>query len=50
MWLWPIPAEGPLTFAFRWPAQGVEETTVAVDTAPLREASARAAAWWPEAP
>lgn len=48
MWLWPIPPEGPLTFAFRWPAQGIEETTIAVETAPLREASARAVAWWPD--
>lgn len=49
MWLWPIPPEGPLTFTFRWAAQGVEETTVTVDTALLRDASARAAAWWPAA-
>jgi hypothetical protein len=48
MWLWPIPPEGPLTFAFRWLAEGIEETTVAIDAAPLREASARTAVWWPE--
>ncbi|WP_027005824.1 hypothetical protein [Conexibacter woesei] len=47
MWLWPIPPEGPLTFTFRWLAEGIEETTVAVDTAPLRDASARTAVWWP---
>ena len=47
MWLWPIPPEGPLTFTFRWLAEGVEETTATIDTAPLRDASARTAVWWP---
>jgi hypothetical protein len=48
MWLWPIPPEGPLTFTFRWLAQGIEETAVAIDAAPLRAAAERARPWWPE--
>jgi hypothetical protein len=47
-WLWPLPPEGPLTFAFAWPAEGVAEVTVQVDSAPLREAAARAAELWPD--
>jgi hypothetical protein len=48
VWLWPIPPEGPVTFVFRWLAAGIEETRVAVDAAPLREAAARAEALWPD--
>lgn len=48
LWLWPIPPEGPLTFAFRWLAEGIEETLVEVDSGPLREASARAEVLWPD--
>jgi hypothetical protein len=48
MWLWPLPPEGPLTFAFAWPEEGVEEVTVDVDSAPIRAAAARAVELWPE--
>ena len=47
-WLWPLPPEGPLTFGFAWPAEGIDETTVGVDSEPLREASARAVTLWPD--
>jgi hypothetical protein len=48
MWLWPLPPEGPLTFALTWPDQGIGETTVEVDSAPLRQAAARAVELWPD--
>lgn len=46
MWLWPLPPPGPLTFAFAWPEQGIDETTVDIDAAPLRAAAARARELW----
>jgi hypothetical protein len=45
-WLWPLPPEGPLTLAVEWPSQGVDLTTAEVDTAPIREASARSEKLW----
>lgn len=48
MWLWPVPPLGPLTFAFAWAEQGVQEKTADVDAAPLVEAAARARALWPD--
>jgi hypothetical protein len=48
VWLWPIPPEGPVTFVFRWLREGVEETRVEIDAAPLRAAAARAEALWPD--
>jgi hypothetical protein len=47
-WLWPLPPDGPLTFAFAWPDEGVAEATVLVDSAPIREAAARAVELWPD--
>jgi hypothetical protein len=47
-WLWPLPPPGPLTFALSWPAEGIEETTVEVDSGPIREAAARAVELWPD--
>jgi hypothetical protein len=48
MWLWPLPPPGRLTFAFAWAEQGVQETTVDVDAAPLAEAAARTRTLWPD--
>jgi hypothetical protein len=48
MWLWPVPPPGPLTFAFAWAEQGVQETTVEVDAATLAEAAGRARELWPD--
>ena len=47
-WLWPLPPEGPLTFACAWTDEGVEETSVVVDAAPIRAAAARAIELWPD--
>jgi hypothetical protein len=47
-WLWPLPPEGPLTFAFVWPAEGIDEVLVEVDSAPIREAAGRAVELWPD--
>jgi hypothetical protein len=46
MWLWPLPPPGRMTFAFAWAEQGVRETTVDVDAAPLAEAAARTRTLW----
>jgi hypothetical protein len=45
-WLWPLPPAGPVTFALSWTDEGIAETLVAIDGAPLREAAARAVALW----
>jgi hypothetical protein len=48
MWLWPLPPDGALTFAFAWPEEGVEETTVEVDAGPILSAAAAAVELWPD--
>jgi hypothetical protein len=48
MWLWPLPPEGPVTLALSWPAAGMPETTVEVDSAPIRAAAQRATELWPD--
>jgi hypothetical protein len=48
VWLWPIPPQGPLTFAFVWPRAGVDETLVEVDSAPIRDSAPRAVELWPD--
>jgi hypothetical protein len=45
-WIWPLPPEGPLTFAVEWPAESVDLTTSQLDTAPLRAAAAGSEALW----
>jgi hypothetical protein len=47
-WLWPLPGEGTLRFACEWPDQGLAETVHDLDTAPIREAAARAVELWPD--
>jgi len=47
-WLWPLPPPGPLTLAFAWPDEGVDEATVEIDAAPLVAAGARARELWPD--
>ena len=47
-WLWPLPPEGPLTFAFEWTARAIAETTVTLDAAPLRAAAAGVVELWPD--
>jgi hypothetical protein len=46
MWLWPLPPPGPVTFAFAWPDQGIEETTVDVDGQVFRDAATEAEQLW----
>jgi hypothetical protein len=47
-WLWPLPPEGMLRIACAWPDEGVEETVVEIDAAPIREAAGRAVELWPD--
>ena len=47
-WVWPLPPPGPLTFACEWPAFGIEERTVELDSALVRDAAERAHTVWPE--
>jgi hypothetical protein len=47
-WLWPLPPPGPLTLALTWPAEGIDERLVELDSAPLRAAAARAVELWPD--
>lgn len=49
-WCWALPPEGPLTFACRWEEMGIAESTVEVDSAPLRAAAARAVVLWDAEP
>lgn len=46
-WVWPLPPEGPLAFVSEWPSEGVELTRREIDTAPIRDAAARAETLWP---
>ncbi|WP_043496986.1 hypothetical protein [Georgenia sp. SUBG003] len=47
-WLWPLPAEGPLTVECAWPDRDLSMVTTTVDVGPLREAASRAVAAWRE--
>jgi hypothetical protein len=46
MWLWPLPPEGPLEVVAQWPAFGVPESHVVLDSAPLRGLASRARKVW----
>jgi hypothetical protein len=46
-WVWPLPPEGPVTFACEWPAAGIPLTLLEIDSAPIREAAGRAIELWP---
>jgi hypothetical protein len=45
-WLWPLPPEGPLEFVCEWPSQGVAESRVSADAAPIRAAAQEAVILW----
>lgn len=47
VWLWPLPPEGPLSFAAAWPALGLEETVTTVDATELVAAAGTAERLWP---
>jgi hypothetical protein len=42
----PLPPEGPLMFVVRWLDRGIEETTLQVESGPLRSAAERARQIW----
>lgn len=46
MWLWPLPPEGPIEIVAQWPALGIPESHVVLDSAPLRELASRARPVW----
>lgn len=46
MWLWPLPPEGPLEVVAQWPAFGVPESHVVLDSAPLLELASQARTVW----
>ena len=48
LWLWPLPPPGTIELVCEWPSEQIAETRVAVETAPLLEAAARAETLWPE--
>ena len=48
LWLWPLPPPGTIDFVCEWPSEGIPETRVPIETAPLLEAAARAEILWPE--
>ena len=47
-WLWPLPPAGEMTIHASWPAQGIDETSVAVDATAFVEAAQNAEAIWPD--
>ena len=47
-WLWPLPPPGTLLVACEWTDEGIEEAVIELDTAPIREAAARAIELWPD--
>jgi hypothetical protein len=46
LWLWPLPPEGPVTFAFAWSAKKIEEITAVVDGEAFRTAAGQAEKLW----
>lgn len=46
MWLWPLPPEGPLEVVAQWPAFGVPESHVVLDSAPLLALASQARPLW----
>jgi hypothetical protein len=42
VWVWPLPPEGPVTFACEWPAYGIPESRKKVEGTVLRKAAERA--------
>jgi hypothetical protein len=45
-WVWPLPPDGPLRFVCEWPAFGISETSIEIDSSLIREASKRAVSVW----
>jgi hypothetical protein len=47
-WAWPLPPQGPLEFACRWPMYGITETRTAIDAQLILDAAQRSVRLWPE--
>jgi hypothetical protein len=47
-WVWPPPPPGSFAFVCEWPAYGIAQTEVEIDTAVIRDAAARAETLWPD--
>ena len=47
-WVWPLPPPGPFAFVCEWPAYGIVQTELEIDTAAIRDATARAETLWPD--
>lgn len=48
LWLWPLPPAGDLRLVTQWTAMGIEESSITLDGAALRDAAADAQAYWPD--
>lgn len=48
-WMWPLPPTPAMTFVVSWPAQGIDEAKVDVDTNEIRAAANEAEVVWPNA-
>jgi hypothetical protein len=46
LWLWPLPPEGPVEIVAQWPAFGIPESHVVLDSAPLLELASHARPVW----
>lgn len=46
LWLWPLPPSGPIEVVAQWPAQGIGESRVLLDSAPLLELARHVRAIW----
>ena len=46
MWLWPLPPAGPVEIVAQWPAFGIPESHVVLDSAPLIELAGQARPVW----
>jgi hypothetical protein len=49
-WLWPLPPPGLLAFVVEWPSEGIAETRIEVEAAPIRAAAERAEILWADTP
>jgi hypothetical protein len=49
-WVYPLPAEGPVTLVVSWPEQGIPEARGELDGAAIRAAARRAVVLWPDEP
>jgi hypothetical protein len=47
-WVWPLPPAGRFAFVCEWPGYGIGLTEIEIDTAPIRDAAARAETLWPD--